>query len=114
MFKKEDLEKKSVEELVKIVLDVQKENGLTVKVNEDLSKKVETLEKKIKETPVVAESKSAVSDKSFKVGDKEFGFKKIRISHKNQLITAAEVLSSENLQKELVDIGSGMIYEKEK
>lgn len=112
MLKKEDLLKKSVEELTEIVLKSQSEVGLTVKVNEGLTKKVESLEKKIKEAPKADAATSRISEKTFKIGDETYGFKKAGINHKNQVITAAEVLASEDLQKELAEIGSGMIYKK--
>jgi predicted RND superfamily exporter protein len=119
MLKKEDQLNKTVEELTEIYLKnqeefikVQSEASLTVKVNTDLAKKVEQLEKRLKEVPKAEASKSRVSDKTFKIGEDVYGFRKAGINHKNQVITAAEVLASENLQNELVEIGSGMIYKK--
>ena len=112
MLKKEDLLNKTVEELVDIVLKAQSEISLTVKVNEGLTKKVESLEKKVKEAPKAEVNASRISDKTFKIGEDEYGFRKAGINHKNNVITANEVLASEDLQKELVTIGSGMIYKK--
>lgn len=77
----------------------------TVKVNTELAKKIE------QGPPGVEKAKSAISNKKFKVGDQEFGFKKAAVMYNGNKITAVEVLASEQLQKDLVSIQSGMIYE---
>jgi hypothetical protein len=108
----ENLAGKSPEELVKIVLDKQAELDLTVKINEELDGKVAELSKAV--PPVVEKAKSDISDETFEFKKEKFGFKKARIYHKDNLITAAEVLANKELQADLVKIGSGMLYKIEK
>lgn len=99
-------------------LDDERKNSAKLKSDLDAALQVnEELTAKLDDNalqPVTAEpqQKDTVSDKTFKVGGSTYGFKKIRLSHKGALVTATEILASKDLQKELVDMSSGMIYKK--
>lgn len=65
----------------------------------------------IAEAPVDATKKvkSALSDKTFKVDGKTYGFAIHAVHFEGQVITNADVLGSKDLQKKLVEFGSSMI-----
>ena len=124
MYTTQDLAGKTVEELIKIIIEQQSavsakdaelkskqdELNLTTDINNELNSKVEELSKN---APASTEKKShsGISKETFTVNNKKYGFKKPRINHSNQVITADEILASKELQEQLVKIGSGMIYE---
>jgi hypothetical protein len=76
-----------------------------VKVNADLSALVESEPAEVTEE----EAEPAPSFGSFEVDGKSHDIVFKKIHHKGVTITAEEVLASENLQKELVAMGSGMV-----
>lgn len=100
--------KQSNSDLTAKATAAQQELDTTVKINEELTRQIETTP--INQVSVI--DKSEVSKKTFKVEGETYGFKKLAVMYKGQKVGADEVLASKDLQAELVKIQSGLIYKK--
>lgn len=73
---------------------------------QELNEAYEAELSKVSSTPTKEE------EKTFEHDGKNYGFALPGVNHKEKVIYADDVIQSIELQKELVEIGSGMIYEK--
>lgn len=96
-----DIEKAKVETL-------EAELNSTLEVNKALTLEVERISTTSAEP---FPSKSSVSADTFELAGKTYGFAYHATIFHQEKITADEVLASKDLQQELVDLGSGFIYE---
>lgn len=83
---------------------LKKEHESIAKVNKELEKQIAALP--AAETVV---EKPTVSDKTFTVEKKTYGFVYPQLKLEGTVITAADVLADVKLQKKLIEMGSGFI-----
>lgn len=83
---------------------LKKEHESLAKVNQELEAQIAALPGSV----TVAE-KPTVSDKTFTVEKKTYGFAYPQLKLEGTVITAADVLADVKLQKKLVEMGSGFI-----
>ena len=89
--------------------ELKQENEALVKNNDELIKQVEDLSAKVAAEPTAT---TKTIDETFTFKKKTYGFNFKEMHHKNSLINIDTVIGDEKLQEELVNMGSGMIYEK--
>ncbi len=85
---------------------IANERDSTIMVNQDLTNKIET---GVKVEMVDPSTANRISAESFKSEGKEYEFAFARMTNKDGVITANEVIASEALQRQLIESGSGMI-----
>lgn len=83
---------------------LKKEHESIAKVNKELEEQIKALP--AAETVV---EKPTVSDKTFTVEKKTYGFVYPQLKLEGTVITAADVLADVKLQKKLIEMGSGFI-----
>lgn len=83
--------------------ELEVELDAAIKVNTELTKEVANV--------VLEPAKPTLTDNTFKVDKTTYGFAIHAVIFEGQKITNADVLGSADLQKKLVDLGSGMIKE---
>lgn len=88
-------------------LNLRMELENTVAVNERLSAELATAGHR--DQAPQAPQPEGVSESTFELDGNVFGFRRRKVQEDGQIITADEVMASEDLQRKLVEMGSGML-----
>lgn len=100
----------NIESLAAQLLTVKAELMLTLEINQKLTEQIDQLSKSRQVPPAQVPIKANNSDSIFTLDGQAYGFKKPALNMDGRIITPAEVLASQELQKKLVTIKSGFIY----